>query len=177
MAAFFTTSEMPSEIEVQTIISNLDRLSDIEKYPNPDEVPTPFQHPLFQVFENFDHTTFFNSSSPGRLSAYKTNAIANALSTGTAILLKPRIFINLGHLEFSINRIMDHIDHYNTSRGSGDLSAELPLFIRGIKREYYIWLHFRLYFTLIDILRTYPLEKIYYKEMYDSYKELAGDSW
>ena len=49
--------------------------------------------------------------------------------------------------------------------------------LENIKKEYFIWLHFRLLFNFIDILGSYPSNKIYNQDTLNRYKKLAGSVW
>ena len=175
-------TEGTSEEEVKMIISELNNLTDIEKYPNPDDKKDgPFEHGLFSIFKNFDpkdRKKFLPKNAPREnIFPLKDSAISLALSTGTAVILSKRIYLNLSHLHYSIKRLNILIEDWNIRKKSS-LSDETLFSLYGrIKGEYFIWLHFRLLFSLIDILRSYPPQKIYNQNLYRHYRRLARSEW
>ena len=169
-----TFSYEPNDIEVQKIINELKLLKEYSKYPNLDDrKKDTFNHELFKAsggFKSFEISTRYQY-----IFYFKNEAIEQALSTGKALVLSKRIFLNLGHLDYSIQRVNLVIQRWN-SREDRLAEASLILFQR-MQKEYFIWLHFRLQFTLIDILRTYPERKIWDKDLLNIYKNLAGPFW
>ncbi len=104
-------------------------------------------------------------------------AISQAMATGAAVILNTRIFLNLKHLDYSIGRMNVKTDGWNSLKKETMDDKTIQDYLTGYKQEYFIWVHFRLLFTLIDILRTYPSKYIYDQDTLNEYKKLAGSAW
>jgi len=168
-----------TEKEIKLIISELNNLSKTDKYPNPDEKKDkPLEHRLFSAYDNYDTRSFFNvTPERGNFFLLKNMAISQAMASGTGIILLPRIFLNLKHLDYSIRRLNIKTDQWNSLNKKLMDNKTIKDFLKEYKREYFIWVHFRLLFTLIDILRTYDSKKIYDQDILNRYRKLAGSSW
>ena len=164
--------------EIQLIISELNKLTQIQRYPNPTDADgNPFEHDLFSVYEGYDQNYFFEMAFNIKdFFSFKNVAISQAMATEEALILSKRIFLNLGHLDYSIKRMNMMIERWNSVNKSTTRET-IQRLLENLKREYFVWLHFRMVFTLIDILRTYPSEKIYDQDTLKKYKDLAGTLW
>lgn len=156
---------------VEQLIGELNTLSLTERYPNPTDNfvnNADYTHRLFSIFDQNELKS--TGMSEGKYIKFHNSAITEAMATGSAaILSNKRIFLNLGHLNYSINRMNSQYEYYN--------SLIEPHDIYTVKKEYLEWLHFRLLFTFIDLLRSIPEKHVYDKNTLRHYKEIAGNIW
>ena len=178
--AIFWYGDMAQK-EIKCIVSELDKLDQTKRYPNPtDETGDPLMHRLFlSAYDSYDPSNFFNIAIDKRiLFPLRNDAIIQSMAAGSAaVTLSKRIFLNLGHLDYSIRRFNLHIDIWNSLNKVKILDSKLVEHLKKVKTEYYLWLHFRLLFTFVDILRTYPSKHIYDKDTLSKYEKLAGSFW
>ncbi len=102
------------------------------------------------------------SNSRGYYFKLRNEFITSAISSKIYFSLKTdqRIFINIGHLNYSIMRFNSCIDRFNNKK----------MKFKELQNEYFEWVHFRLYFLLIDLI-SYAGENIIDKQ---SVKEIKG---
>jgi len=177
--AFFAQKER-KEKEIKYIIYEINKLTMTSKYPNPDEKKdSPFEHRLFSgCYDNYDPKKFFEVKIVrDDFFHFNNMAISQAMATGTASLLSSRIFLNLKHLDYSIKRLNIKIIEWNSLKKETLDQKTIQSYLQECKKEYFVWLHFRLIFTLVDILRTYPSKYIYDQNILNEYKKLAGSTW
>jgi hypothetical protein len=134
------------EPNINLIISELDNLSEVDRYPNPTDAipPSADNHRLFSIYNEYNKDVFFNWDLPiflDKFILFKSNAITHAMATGNAaVLLSKRIFLNLGHLEYSLRRINNLYEEWNQrSRINEDVTV-LKTRLTNIKKEYFLWL-------------------------------------
>jgi hypothetical protein len=73
----------------------------------------------------------------------RNDFITSAISSKTYFSLNSqRIFLNIGHLNYSITRYNLNIEMFNNN----------TLAFTGLQQDYFLWLHFRLHFILIDLI-------------------------
>jgi hypothetical protein len=103
--------------EIQLIISVLNNLSDSQRYPNPTDAEiNPYDHEFFDIYDGYDKHTFFQMGlTKQNFIPFKNLAITQAMATGEALILSKRIFLNLGHLNYSLVRLKLVIDRWNAS--------------------------------------------------------------
>lgn len=115
-------------------------MNDLKKYPS----PCDFQNNPSQYNELKNLVTF--KSAPSTSVNYfklRNDFVNSAISSKTYFSLNnQRIFLNLGHLNYSIMRHNLNIEKFNSNL----------LSFNDLQNEYFLWVHFRLHFVLIDLL-------------------------
>lgn len=77
----------------------------------------------------------------------RNDFITSAISSKSYFHLKRhRVFLNLGHLNFSILRHNLNVNSHNTNQTA--VSANF------LQQEYLYWLHYRLHFMLVDLIKS-----------------------
>lgn len=113
-------------------------------YPNPD-------NPNFNKEFFKDCIQMQNSFPilPHKIFYLRKSFIEKAITSDNIFsLTKHRVFINLGHLYYSISRHNLNIEKYNSINDN----ERKVKYLKNIRDEYYTWLHFRLSFILVDLI-------------------------
>ena len=115
-------------------------------YPN----PTDSDEQKKNLFNYVKRTDNFKKSN--NIFSPRNNYIQNAITSKNIFNLNnQRIFLNLGHLDYSIKRHNYNIEQYNQLTGN-DKSNKYEV----IQFEYIMWLHFRLHFMFVDLIINTP---------------------
>ena len=136
----------------------LDSMEDLQIYPNPtDDIEEEFKYHRYLTY---------SKSETANIVSLRCQFINTILSSRYLYTIKPkRIFLNLGHLKYSIDRHNKYVENHNNTTG---YQKRLDTF-HIIQQEYYRWLHFRFYYLLIDLIKNISIndviDKNYYKDM------------
>ncbi len=126
----------------QYIFEEIDKMDKNKIYPNPTD-STERRDQLLRLI------TYNNEIVHGDLMPLRSNFIDNAISSQNIFALSNnRIFLNLGHLSYSIKRHNFYVNHFNSDPNPFPDVNEF----KTIQNEYALWLHFRLHFMLADLV-------------------------
>lgn len=145
--------------EIHRILKN----KKILKYPNPDDKNNEFEC-FYKKFKpeknNFDRIRFINTT---------VGYISQACSSENVFSLKNhRIYINLGHLNFSLERYNLLLNDYNVNVNESKFDRMYD--------EYVTWVYFRLNFMLIDLIYNYEAKMFIDKDFVSRIKKLFENS-
>ena len=145
------------------ISKEIDRMNDFKIYPNPtDNDSKQYKYDKYIKYKNYN----VEDIVPIRCQFINTLLSSRQFYSITS----KRIFLNLGHLKYSIDRHNTYVKQFNELLSK---SNRIPIF-KTIQEEYYKWLHFRLHYLLIDLLKNINkgdvLDKDYFNEMMDKIK-------
>jgi hypothetical protein len=106
-----------------------------------------------------------------RFMKLRNDFITSAISSKSYYNLhKSRIFMNLSHLNYSIMRHNMNVDYHN--------NGLIP--VTQLQSEYILWLHFRLNFMLIDLIKNVSeydfIDKDYVRKIKKYFKSTASNS-
>ncbi len=137
----------------------LDKMDAIAIYPNPTDSDG----------RNFEYMRYIQKNECMRrctIVPLRDQFINTIISSRQIFDIKPqRIFLNIGHLKYSIDRHNRNITEYNKLI---DKQEELwRIAFSDIQEEYINWLHFRLHYLLIDILKNVSKNDIIDKNFYN----------
>ncbi len=120
------------------IFKEIDKMGNNKIYPNPSDSPD-IKEQLYKVI------SFSNMPVVSNLMPLRSNFIDNAISSKNIFALSNnRIFLNLGHLSYSIRRHNIYINNFNSDPNQKEYE--------NVKEQYALWLHFRLHFMLADLI-------------------------
>lgn len=128
-------------------------------YPNPDNVKFDNQY-----FNDCFHIS--NSPLPTGIIKLRNSFVNHSITSDNIFsLTKQRIYINLGHLGYSVSRHNLNIDRFNSIRNRLHKTQLLVI----VRKEYYTWVHFRLAFMLVDLVMNskekYFIDKEYVRRI------------
>ncbi len=123
-------------------LKEIDKMDKNKIYPNPTD-STERRDQLLELI------TYNNKIVNADLMPLRSNFIDNAISSQNIFALSNnRIFLNLGHLSYSIKRHNFYVNHFNSDPNPIPDANEF----KTIQKEYALWLHFRLHFMLADLI-------------------------
>lgn len=126
----------------QFIFKEINKMDNNKIYPNPTD-STERRDQLFKLISY--NKKIVNSD----IMPLRSNFIDNAISSQNIFALSNnRIFLNLGHLSYSIRRHNIYVNYYNSDPRPTPNEDEFKI----IQKEYAMWLHFRLHFMLADLV-------------------------
>ncbi len=140
------------------IFKEIDKMGNNKIYPNPSDLP--------DIKEQFYKVISFSnrSADSNLLMPLRSNFIDNAISSKNIFALSNnRIFLNLGHLSYSIRRHNIYINNFNSDPNQKEYEK--------IKEQYALWLHFRLHFMLADLISNTKSKYFIDKEYVNNIKE------
>lgn len=148
----------------QFIFQEIDKMDKNKIYPNPTD-STERRDQLLKLI------TFNKKMVNNDLMPLRSNFIDNAISSQNIFALSNnRIFLNLGHLSYSIKRHNFYVNHFNADPNPIPDENEFRI----IQNEYALWLHFRLHFMLADLIintnSSFFIDKEYVKNI-EKYKK------
>ena len=144
-------------------------------YPNPTDIKNPSLHPFMEMAVT---NKIFNAGykSPGYMKL-QSNAIETSLVSGLAVNYLPkRLYLNLGHIFFSIirhNALIDDLDsiseYYYSSMQSQNKRWE-DQHVHMVM-DFMLWTYYRNYCILLDLVDTVPkwlfVDEKFVQEMLD----------
>lgn len=139
--------------KIFNILNNQDELI----YPNPDN--SYFDNKYFSDCLEYSK----RKKIPSGLINLTDSFIKSAITSDNIFSLsRRRIYLNLGHLNYSISRYNLIIKNYN--QVISNLPVKSYAFSK-IQQEYYVWVNFRLSFMLVDLIMNTP-EKYFIDKKY-----------
>ncbi|MCJ7542629.1 MAG: hypothetical protein MUO88_23515 [Desulfobacterales bacterium] len=143
------------------LFNEIERMGENKIYPNPSDSKER-EGQLFKLI------SFINVKVNFGLMPLRNNFIENAISSKNIFSLSNnRIFLNLGHLHYSINRHNYYIKNFNSDPNPEPNQKEFGM----IKEEYARWLHFRLHFMLADLILNTKTDDFIDKEYINRIKK------
>ena len=145
-----------------------------------DIIEKPFYYEVYKEIQKFHDNTVYPTHLHRSLNFFKfiqinplappepyvklrNDFISSAISSRSYFHIKKhRIFLNLGHLNYSILRHNRNIERY--------LNNSSEFTFRNLQEEYLDWLHFRLHFMLIDLINNVNEMEIIDKEYINKIK-------
>jgi hypothetical protein len=137
----------------KSIYNKLKSLNKYSIYPNPtDQNVTGF------CFRNLVVKNAL-TNPPSTIIKLKNKCISSLVTNGSFFshFSNKRIFINVGHLDYSIDRYNKLVDDYNNNK----------IKISILQDEYFSWVHYRLLFLLTDIVTDICKNDVIDKKYYD----------
>jgi len=160
-----------SNVEYSKLNKLMDDLPMNAAYDN----PTDSQKKKFELYK------MLNIDPSNDLLPYATkylpinnNSIKTALSSGLAHRLLPdRIILNLGHLNYAIDRNRIRLESFNDLLDKMNIPPSGTMVpTMGFLSDYLDWVHFRTYFVLIDMVYSFKRREFVDKSEYDRIKSL-----
>jgi hypothetical protein len=103
----------------------------------------------------------------------RMNSLQDIVARGDAVhLLDKRLFLNIHHLFYSIGRYNVFVHRFNAKvekKVSGEEVNMNLVFDHG-RGDYMMWLHYRLWFTLLDLIKSVPSNMIIDTEFVNKYR-------
>jgi len=133
----------------KSLSKQLDMMGDKKIYTN----PTDSKELQNKMWDEFIKKEMPKTRWKLRYMPLRDTYIQKAVSSKNIFSLSNnRIFLNLGHLYFSITRYNFNIATFN----SIEIEKDGREFFNHMRNEYVLWLHFRLFFMYIDLIKNTP---------------------
>lgn len=147
----------PKEVEVKFLYTKIRATKPKAIYPN----PTDSEDNLKEMVKG----TYFKDRPKVNPRSYlmlmRMNSLQDIVTKGDAVhLLGKRLFLNVHHLFYSINRFNEFVKHFNNLVQKSQDPPEVERAFEAARNEYLVWLHYRLWFALLDLIESVPKNKI-----------------
>ena len=143
------------------IFKEIGKMGNNKIYPNPTDS-------IERREQLFKFISYSNKIIDSDLMPLRSNFIDYAISSQNIFALSNnRIFLNLGHLSYSIRRHNFYVNNFNSDPNPIPNQNEFKI----IQKEYALWLHFRLHFMLADLILNTKSKYFIDKEYVENIKK------
>jgi len=142
------------------IKERLRKLGPMSVYPN----PTDDGEDTKDLFSQILLVEIDTNASVTKFLPLKSDFVATIANSMTFFKLKnKRLFLNLGHLEFSFRRYRTFLEdsRFNTIQN-----------YKNIRNEYLYWVHYRMYFFLVDLVQSVDIVDVVDKKFCNEIRAL-----